>query len=252
MNLVVNARDAMPSGGRVTIETANVELDESFRQDAAVVAGSCVMLAVSDSGVGMDEGTKSRLFEAVLHDEGSGQGDRARARDGLGHREAERRLHLGVQRAGSRRDLQGLPAMHRTGRRERDAGRRRRGHRPATETVLVVEDEDAVRLLTRRILERAGYRVFDAPNPEQAELMFERNKDLFDLLVTDVVMPGSSGPRMFERLVQQRPDLKVLYVSGYTDDTIVHQGKLNPGIALLQKPFTADALKRRVREVLDR
>jgi CheY-like chemotaxis protein len=120
-----------------------------------------------------------------------------------------------------------------------------------TETALVVEDEEAVRLLMRRILEGAGYRVFDAANPERAAALFERNVSLFNLLVTDVVMPGSSGPKLFERLAQQRPGLKVLYVSGYTDDTIVHQGQLDPGVALLQKPFTAATLNRRVREVLD-
>jgi two-component system cell cycle sensor histidine kinase/response regulator CckA len=121
-----------------------------------------------------------------------------------------------------------------------------------TETVLVVEDEEAVRFLTRAILERAGYRVFDAPNPQQAEALFEQHMNLFHLLVTDVVMPGSSGPRLFARLARQRPDLRVLYVSGYTDDAIIHQGQLAPGVDFLQKPFTADALNRRVREVLDR
>ena len=124
--------------------------------------------------------------------------------------------------------------------------------RAGTETVLLVEDEEAVRLLTRRILERAGYRVFDAANAEQAEALFERHGPLFNLLVTDVIMPGASGPRLFERLVRQRPDLKVLYVSGYTGDTIVHQGELAPGVEFLRKPFTADALNRRVRDILDR
>jgi DNA-binding NtrC family response regulator len=121
-----------------------------------------------------------------------------------------------------------------------------------TETVLVVEDHDAVRFLTCRMLEKAGYRVFDAPNPEQAKALFDKNGTHFDLLVADVIMPGSSGPKLFERLSQQRPDLKVLFVSGYTDDTIVHQGQLDPGVEFLQKPFTAAALSRRVREVLDR
>ena len=252
MNLVVNARDAMPSGGRVTVETANVELDETFRQDVAVIPGSYVMLAGSDSGVGMNEGTKSRLFEPFFTTKEAGKGT------GLGLAT----VWGIVKQSGGYIWVFSEPGQGATFKvylpcsSQDDAGENAvagdDATAAATETVLVVEDEDAVRLLTRRILERAGYRVFDAPNPEKAEALFERHKDLFDLLVTDVVMPGSSGPRMFERLVRQRPDLKVLYVSGYTDDTIVHQGKLNPGIELLQKPFTADALKRRVREVLDR
>ena len=118
--------------------------------------------------------------------------------------------------------------------------------------VLVVEDEDAVRLLLRTMLERGGYRVLDAPNPERAVELFENPTNVFDLLVTDVIMPGSTGPQLFERLVQHRPGLKVLYVSGYTDDAIVHQGQLKPGVDFLQKPFTTDALHRRVRAVLDR
>ena len=118
--------------------------------------------------------------------------------------------------------------------------------------MLVVEDEDAVRFLMRTILERAGYRVVDVPNPEQAEALVEQHRSFFSLLVTDVIMPGSNGPQLFERLRRQRPDLRVLYVSGYTDDTILHQGQLSPGVEFLQKPFTADALNRRVREVLDR
>ena len=121
-----------------------------------------------------------------------------------------------------------------------------------TEGVLIVEDEHAVRLLTRRILERAGYRVFDAPNPMVAEAAFDEQAGQISLLVTDVIMPGSSGPALFGRLSARQPDLKVLYVSGYTDDTIAHQGHLAPGVEFLQKPFTDQLLNRRVREILDR
>jgi two-component system cell cycle sensor histidine kinase/response regulator CckA len=106
--------------------------------------------------------------------------------------------------------------------------------------------------LTRVILEKSGYRVFDAPDPKKAQALFEENPTLFDLLVTDVIMPGSSGPKLFERLAKLRPELKVLYMSGYAGDAIAHQGQLAPGVELLQKPFTAGDLNRRVREVLDR
>jgi DNA-binding NtrC family response regulator len=121
-----------------------------------------------------------------------------------------------------------------------------------TETLLIVEDDEAVRLLTRVMLEKAGYRVFDAGNPQQAEALFAENPRLFDLLLTDVIMPGLSGPKLFERLDRLRPGLKVLYVSGYTDDAMAHQGQLDPGVGFLQKPFTADELSRLVRVVLDR
>jgi two-component system cell cycle sensor histidine kinase/response regulator CckA len=123
---------------------------------------------------------------------------------------------------------------------------------PGTETLLVVEDEEAVRFLTRMILERAGYRVVEASNPTDAEALFTENPASFDLLVTDVIMPGSSGPALYKRLAQIRPGLKVLYVSGYTDDAILHQGQLDAGVELLEKPFTAEDLKRRVRGSLDR
>ena len=118
--------------------------------------------------------------------------------------------------------------------------------------MLLVEDEGAVLSLTRRILERAGYHVFDAHNAQQAEALFAADARKFSLLVTDVIMPGSSGPQLFERLALQRPDLKVLYLSGYTDDTIMRRGQLAPGVEFLQKPFTAEALKKRVRQILDR
>jgi two-component system cell cycle sensor histidine kinase/response regulator CckA len=126
-------------------------------------------------------------------------------------------------------------------------------HRPAvgTETLLVVEDEEAVRLLTRRVLEDANYRVFDAANPQQAEALFDKHPNVFQALVTDVIMPGSTGPQLFERLARKQPNLKVLYVSGYTDTAIIDGGQIDPAIELLQKPFSANALKRRIREVLD-
>jgi two-component system cell cycle sensor histidine kinase/response regulator CckA len=252
MNLVVNARDAMPSGGRVTIETANVELDESFAQDVVVQPGAYVMLAVSDNGSGMDEATRLRLFEPFFTTKEPGKGT------GLGLATV-----FGiVKQSGGYIWVFSEPGQGATFKvylpcasGHETAQTHAVGDAPIAapkETVLVVEDQDAVRLLTCRILKVAGYRVFDAPNPEQAEVLFDADISRFDLLVTDVVMPGSSGPQLFQRLVARRPDLRVLYLSGYTDDTIVHQGDLNPGIDLLQKPFTAAALNRRVREVLAR
>jgi two-component system cell cycle sensor histidine kinase/response regulator CckA len=253
MNLVVNARDAMPSGGRLSVETANVELDESYAmKHTSVRPGHFVMLAVSDSGIGMDEETKRRLFEPFFTTKPRGQGT------GLGLAT----VYGIVKQSGGYIWVYSEPGKGATfkvylPRTDRDENVRidvasNGAIAAGTETVLVVEDEQAVRFLMRVVLERAGYKVFDATNPAQAESLFEENVNRYDLLVTDVTMPGSSGPELFERLTRRRPDLKVLYVSGYTDDTIVHQGQLLPGVEFLQKPFTADALNRKVREVLDR
>jgi two-component system, cell cycle sensor histidine kinase and response regulator CckA len=251
MNLVVNARDAMPSGGRLMIQTANVELDGSFMQDVKIHPGPYVMLAVSDTGDGMTEATKSRLFEPFFTTKGPGKGT------GLGLAT----VYGIVKQSGGYvwvfSDLgKGTSFKVYLPRSEEDA---KVVHPPSpddtpcvgTETILVVEDEDAVRLLTRRILEDARYRVFDAPNPQQAEELFGRHPNTFSLLLSDVVMPGSSGPKLFERLVRRQPNLRVLYLSGYTDSTMVDGAELDPGAQLLQKPFAANALKRKVREVLD-
>jgi two-component system cell cycle sensor histidine kinase/response regulator CckA len=250
MNLVVNARDAMPAGGVLTIQTGNVDLDQSFMNDVVIRPGAYVMLAVSDTGVGMSEATKSRLFEPFFTTKEPGKGT------GLGlatvygivkqsggyiwvfsdlGKGTAFKVYLPLADEG---DIAPLVVA------ECDVS-------AGTETVLVVEDEDAVRLLTRRILEDASYRVFDAPNPQQAEAIFDRHPNMFSLLVSDVVMPGSTGPKLFERLVQKQPNLKVLYVSGYTDAAIIDGGQIDPAIELLQKPFSANALKRRIRELLD-
>ncbi len=253
MNLVVNARDAMPVGGRVSIETANVDLDESYAMaHKPVRPGTYVMLAVSDSGIGMNEEIKRRLFEPFFttKEQGKGTGLGLATVYGIVKQSGGYIWVYSELGAGTTFKVY-LPRA--------DADQAVRTPvttedvtATGTETVLVVEDEEAVRFLTRVILEKAGYRVFDAPNPREAEALFEENPMLFDLLVTDVIMPGSSGPRLFERLTQRRPNLKVLYVSGYTDDAIVHHGQLDPGVEFLQKPFTAGELNRRVREVLDR
>jgi two-component system, cell cycle sensor histidine kinase and response regulator CckA len=251
MNLVVNARDAMPSGGRLMIQTENVELDGSFMQDVKIQPGPYVMLAVSDTGDGMTEATKSRLFEPFFTTKGPGKGT------GLGLAT----VYGIVKQSGGYvwvfSDLgKGTSFKVYLPRSEEDptvVNPPSPDDTPCvgTETILVVEDEDAVRLLTRRILEDARYQVFDAPNPQQAEELFGRHPNTFSLLLTDVVMPGSSGPKLFERLVRRQSNLRVLYLSGYTDPSMVGGGRLDPGAQLLQKPFAANALKRKVREVLD-
>ena len=251
MNLVVNARDAMPNGGRLVIETANVELDQSYMKDAVVHAGSYVMLAVSDNGTGMSEATRHQLFEPFFTTKETGKGT------GLGLAT----VYGIVRQSGGYiwvysepgqgatfkvylpRSLSDEVVVVNPASTDEAAG--------GSETILLVEDDPAVRFLTRRILEAAGYRVFDCASPGQAKELFEKDIDLVNILVTDVIMPGFSGPRLFESLASSRPALRVLYLSGFTGDTILQQGELEPGFSLLQKPFTADELKRRVRTLLD-
>jgi PAS domain S-box-containing protein len=251
MNLAVNARDAMPSGGRLAIETANVELDQSFMRDVLIHPGPYVMLAVSDTGIGMSEETKRRLFEPFFTTKEQGKGTGLGLATVYGIVKQSGGYIWVYSEAGKGTAFKVyLPRANRGGE-VHQRTTTAEAVTPATETVLIVEDEDAVRVLTRRILEKAGYQVFDAQNAQQAEALFEQHRELVHVLVTDVVMPGGSGPQLFTRLAQLCPRLKVLYVSGYTDDTIVHHGQLDPDVELLQKPFTADALNRRIRKVLD-
>ena len=252
MNLVVNARDAMPSGGRLTVTTANVELDGSWSHDAVVSPGPYVMLAVSDSGIGISEATKQRLFEPFFTTKEHGKGTGLGLATVYGIVKQSGGFIWVYSEPGKGATFKVyLPRTDCAGEEEKRV-LRETNMAIGIETVLVVEDDTAVRSLTCTILERAGYRVLEASDSDGAEMLFEQHRDCLSLLVTDVIMPGSSGPTLFERLALKRPGLKVLYVSGYADDTIVHQGQLAPGVEFLEKPFTGEALRRRVREVLDR
>jgi PAS domain S-box-containing protein len=255
MNLAVNARDAMPMGGQLTIETANVQLDDSYpdlERQGNVEPGPYVMLAVTDSGLGMNAETRRRLFEPFFTTKERGKGT------GLGLAT----VHSIVKQSsgyvwvysevGSGTTFKiFLPRAEGS---TDDAKRPAATQTPAigSETVLLVEDEEAVRALSRVMLERAGYQVWDAPNPVEAEALFARLGSSIDLLVTDVILPGFTGPALFQRLSRECPELKVLYVSGYTDAALGHGGELDPEESFLQKPFTFDGLTRKVREALDR
>ena len=252
MNLAVNAQDAMPDGGTLTIEIANVELDERYaKAHLGVTPGRHAVLTVSDTGTGMTPQVLARLFEPFFTTKAVGKGtglglatvDGIVARSGgsvsvhseLGKGTSFKVYFPWADAASTVVDVPPLVVRPRAG----------------AETVLVVDDADELRELTRRLLERQGYTVLVAANAADALQLFERNPSI-DVLLTDVVMPGASGPELTKQLVEHRPGLKVLYMSGYADDVIAQHGVLNPGIAFLPKPFTSETLGRKLREVLDR
>ena len=251
MNLVINARDAMPRGGRLTIETANAELDREFAaaRDGAV-AGRYVMLAVRDTGEGMDAETLARVFEPFFTTKRAGEGT------GLGLATA----YGIVKQTGGQIWADSEPGVGSTFNvylppvSEPAAASEPSPEHPdrrGSETVLVVEDEDVVRMLVCEMLERAGYRVLAAEGGEEALALAAAHDGPIDVLLTDVVMPGVSGQQLAARLMASRPEIRVLFISGYTEDAIANHGVLRPGTAFLEKPFGSAELARKLREVLD-
>ena len=252
MNLAVNARDAIPQGGHLTLETANVDLDEGYaRSHATVLPGHYVMLAVNDSGIGMDAEMQAHIFEPFFTTKEKGKGT------GLGLatvygivKQSGGHIWLYSELGHGTTFKVYLPRVEETARPEGaiSPGVPLPG---GSETILLVEDEEGVRDLAGRILELKGYKVVTALNPTEAVQVCERHEGPIHLLLTDVVMPTMSGRKLAEHLAFLRPGLEVLYMSGYTDNAIVSHGILEESTPFLQKPFTPDALARKVREVLD-
>ncbi len=255
MNLAVNARDAMPHGGKLTIETANVTLDVNYaRFHAPVKPGDYVMLAISDTGMGMDADTQAHIFEPFYTTKGlKGTGLGLSTVYGI-VKQSEGYIWL-YSEAGKGTSFKiYLPRFSATGEAlatqpalAADADQPSPGH----ETILLVEDEENLRRLARQSLETQGYRVIDAPDGATAIKVSQAHQGPIHLLLTDVIMPGMNGRELANQLSPTRPEMRVLYMSGYTENHIGHNGTLDEGITLLQKPFTLPALKAKVREVLD-
>ncbi len=254
MNLAVNARDAMPSGGTFIVETKNVAIDEIYAMQHDVVQpssyGPYTMVAVTDTGTGMDEATQQRIFDPFFTTKARGKGT------GLGlstvygiikqsggyiwvYSEVGKGsvFKFYLPHADSEIQVQELP--------------RTQMHTGGDETILLVEDDTAVRKLCKHSLEQCGYTVLEGEDPMHAMQIFEQHVGPIDLVLTDVVMPKMSGPEMVELLEPIMPDAKVLYMSGYTDNAVLTTQVLEPGMHFLQKPFSLDALAEKVRGVLD-
>ena len=254
MNLVLNARDAMPSGGKLTLETANLELDEAYAaKHEGVQPGPYVMLAISVTGMGMDAETQTRIFEPFFTTKGLGQGT------GLGLstvygivKQSGGHIWVYSERGRGSTFKVYLPRVSEA------VGARatQQEDRPATdlrgqETVLLVEDEPQLRDLVEMMLTSRGYSILKVDNALQAEAFSQQYPGPIHLLLTDVVLPGISGRDVARQISAHRPEIKVLFTSGYTPDAIVHHGVLDAGLQFLQKPFTVEALTSKVRAVLD-
>jgi signal transduction histidine kinase len=252
VNLVLNARDAMPGGGHVTIETSNVELTQE-RLEAETLSlprGQYVMLAIADTGIGMDEATRAHAFEPFFTTKAKGKGTGlglatvygiidqsggAISMDTAPNRGTRIRIYLPITTASPEQERPQITPLATEG----------------TETLLLVEDNDAIREISARALRRRGYTVHEARNAEEAIEWTTSASRKADMLITDVVMPGLSGPNLAARLLQQSPRLRVLYMSGYSDDATEVHGTFWGGVPLLQKPFTPAQLAERVRMALD-
>jgi signal transduction histidine kinase len=252
VNLAVNARDAMPQGGQLTITTGKVDLDEVYAEGHPEVwAGHYVMLSVEDTGTGMDERIRPHIFEPFFTTKEVGKGT------GLGLAV----VHGIIKQSGGHITVTSEPGrgttfklylpqvekLRSTGKSHPEIGKGPKG----SETILLAEDDEAVRRLARRALEASGYRVLESAHGGEAVRVAEQHLGPIHLLVSDVIMPEMGGRILAERLTASRPGIKVLFMSGYTDDAVVRYGVLEAEMAFLQKPFTLSALARRVREVLD-
>jgi CheY-like chemotaxis protein len=249
LNLVINARDAMPDGGRLVLETSVINIDGDYvRGHVGARAGRHVMLAVTDTGVGMDAATRSRIFEPFFTTKGpNGTGLGLSTVYGIVKQSGGNVWVYSEVNRGTTFKVY-LPVTYESAATEMVP--------PSTittgsEHILLVEDEAAIRQLCGNVLRKRGYTVYEAVDGEQAMAMADAPEMRIDLLLTDVVLPGVNGRRVAERVILSHPHIKVLYISGYTENAIVHTGVLDPMVNFLPKPFTPTILVERVRQVLD-
>jgi signal transduction histidine kinase len=250
MNIVINARDAMPDGGTITIETQEVELDEDYcKTHAEVTPGTFIVLCITDTGKGMTPEVMEKIFDPFFttKKKGAGTGLGLSTVYGIvkqhkGHIYVYSELGSGtifkiyfrkIKKVAEESSTKKIPAME-----------------SGTETILVVDDEASIRKLVRDTLEPLGYKILEAANGEEALAYYRDNHDTIDLLLTDVVMPKMTGKKLAELLLQEYPGLKILYMSGYTDNVITHKGILDRGIHFLNKPLVPSILTKKIREVL--
>jgi PAS domain S-box-containing protein len=252
LNLVVNARDAMPTGGRLVIETATLDVGEDYEdQHLGLKPGPYVLISVSDTGSGMDRETLKHIFEPFFTTKETGKGT------GLGLAtvygivsQSEGRIWAYSEPGKGSTFRIYLPRITRSGEPEAPKAASE-SSKVGSETILVVEDENAVRLVAVGSLRKAGYRVLEASNGEEALRVASAHEGAIDLVLTDVLMPGIHGPALVRRLKESRPDVRALYMSGHADDALLHHGILEGGLSFLEKPFTRNELAKKVRELLD-
>jgi two-component system, NtrC family, sensor kinase len=253
LNLAINSRDAMPNGGKLTIETSNAFLDEAYAQKHPdLSAGQYVQIAVSDTGTGMSPETAGKAFEPFFTTKTAGQGT------GLGLSQ----VYGFVKQSGGHVTIYSEPGEGTTVKlylprffaaaKEESATEAVTGSEAAGETILVVEDDDEVRAYVVEVLRGLNYRVFDAREAGGALDIFEEYSDEIDLLLTDVILPGMNGRQIADEIVARQSNIKVLYMTGYSRNAIVHQGRLNPGVEVIQKPLTQESLAAKIREILER
>jgi two-component system, cell cycle sensor histidine kinase and response regulator CckA len=250
VNLAVNSRDAMPNGGRIMIETSNAALDETYaRTHLGVKPGRFVMIAVSDNGLGIDAETRQHIFEPFFttKEKGKGTGLGLATVYGMVKQNGGDIWVYSEPGAGTSFKLY-FPIVAASA--DPGTARPERTHRSGGETLLLVEDEKAVRELTMRILERLGYRVLAADSGDEALRISAAYEGNISLMLTDVVMPGMSGPQVADALKPLRPGMKVLFLSGYTENSVVYHGVLEPGLDFLPKPYSREALSEKIRSLL--
>jgi PAS domain S-box-containing protein len=250
MNLVVNAKDAMPEGGKLTLQSADVTVRQNFSEQRFIQPGRYTVISVADTGHGMDKETQSRIFEPFFTTKEKGKGTGLGLSTVYGIVKQSNGYVFAQSEPGAGTTFYVyLPRVEECAE-ELSQPKTAQKEAGGCETVLLVEDEESVRELVRLTLRTRGYRVLEAENGECGLQVAESFKEHIDILITDVVMPGIGGRELAKKLVSQRPDISVLYLSGYTEDAVITHGAAGPGIAFLQKPFTLQNLAKKVREVL--